>query len=105
MGVGRPVPLHGQISDVLVDYGAWERRAMRDNHVDHTEALEGVGILRELVSLATPMVATAEHITTCIAGQHGMFSQRAVRGWNAAQGRYPDNMIAFPVSRDQAAGD
>lgn len=106
MGVsGRPQPLHGQVSDVLVDFGSWERRALSDGTIDHVEALEGVGILRELVTNVRPMVATAEHVATCMAGSQGMFSPRAIRGWNTAQGRMPANMIAFPVTRDRAAGD
>ena len=101
--MGRPQPLHGQVSDTLVDFGSWERRAMRDGTIDHQEALEGVSILREMVSAVRPMVATAEHVATCMTGSMGMFSPRAVRGWNAAQSRKPDNMIAFPIRNGNEA--
>ncbi len=100
---GRPQPLHGQVSDVLVDFGSWERRAMSDGDIDFREAMEGVGILRELVTNVRPMVATAEHVATCMAGSQGMFSPRAVRGWNTAHGRTPTNMVVFPIRNGNEA--
>lgn len=98
---GRPVPLHGQASEVLVDFGIWREQAMRDNRIDEREAVAAMPILLSLVAAASPMVATIEHVTSCLAGSRGMDSPRVIRGWNERRKRKTgENVVPFERRHD-----
>ena len=100
MNIGRPLPLHGSVSHHLMDYHAWEQRAMRDRVIDANEAFEAVRILQRIVPDVADLAITVEHAATCLTGSRGIKSPRAIRGWSELQARQPGNVIAFPAHED-----
>lgn len=55
----------------------------------------GEDAAEQLVRLMREIAPTMAHIATCVGGEHGMFSPKAIRGWQEAQRRYPDNVVPF----------
>lgn len=77
--MSRPMPLHGEAANVLIDYELWRRDALRNRVIEPHEAMAGMTILERLAAVAVPMVETMEHISTCVQGSHGVRSPRSLR--------------------------
>jgi len=96
MTVGRPTAAHRRGEDAVVDFEIWHRRSLaNDGVIDGREALACLPIAEQLVRLMREIAPTMAHIATCVGGEHGMFSPKAIRGWQEAQRRYPDNVVPF----------
>lgn len=104
---GRPSPLHGQAGEILVDIGAFRHRVDTNHNglIDDDEARaagpESIRHLFSLVSITVPLVATVEHVTSCLAGSQGMDSPRVIRGWNERRKRKTgENVVPFERRHD-----
>ena len=93
--MSRPIPLHSDVEGVLIDIEAWRTDAEKDGVITPDEAMRAVPLLLVLASLVRMWVATIAHVSTCIQSAKGMFSQRAIRGWNQAHKQCPDNVVPF----------
>lgn len=106
IATGRPTPLNRQAEDVLIDLSIWRRRSLADNgKIDPHEAIEAVPMIAEAERILGLMAPTWGQINSMLDSSQGMFGQTVQRRYRETVQRYPGNVIAFPVARDQAAGD
>jgi len=62
-------------------------------------------IIAEAERLLGLMAPTWGQINSMLDSSQGMFGQSVQRRYRETVQRMPDNVITFPVQRDQAAGD
>ena len=106
MDTGRPTPLNRQAEDALIDLAIWRRRSLaNDGRIDGQEALEALPMMQQLEDIVHKMAPTWGQVKAMLDLSQGMFGQSVQRRYRETTARYPDNVIAFPVPMDQAAGD
>lgn len=88
--MAKPLPLHAELEELLVDYHAWKARAEEDGVITGDEALQIIAAIEAAVPMLSMLLVTVAFIATTMQGARGMFSERAMRRWREAQSRYAD---------------
>lgn len=100
----RPIPLHGQIELLHVDFHARRRRALADGRIDEREGAE---LIRYIVTEYMPKVANLTALcgamAAAFAGSNGLDSPRFMEHIDAHRAR-PANVVPF-VRHEQEGGD
>jgi hypothetical protein len=85
-----PLPLVSEVEGFVFDYWTWKARAEEDGIVTAEELLAVLPTIEAMLPLITVLILTLAHLSACVRGAKGLFSDRARRSWSEAHARYAD---------------
>lgn len=100
--VARPVPLHGQVEEDVLDYLAYRARALADGRITDGEASRIIVLADRLAHRAGLLAETNAAVCAAMAGQNGIRSNRFVERIRLANRAEVTAFPALPGGKNAA---